>query len=409
MRLRSKLELLKQSTRRKHEFSRLLECLAFLCVILQSSASFAAPIPQLADVRMDAPGEWRTFAIGQLVAAVATGNGSASYWRTIPPALGEGELEHFYLSEDTSKTNSIQYGKLNFTVLSDGPVWMLITTRFFNSGNSSGNWQPEVKTQADLESQGWHVIESDLQSEYGYGVPGSNTNLINWMLLQRDCTTAEQFSIRTEKYQSPVILRTHSANDLFANRTILSGFTAAATNSNVSATRELNEPNHAGRTASKSLWWTWKAIAAGTVTLSTADSTVDTVLAVYTGDTLPTLKPVVSNDDNPNGGTSSLVNFRTQAGTEYQIAVDTFGGTGGLIHLSLSMTLDRPLLHTTKSGQNLIVSWPTNASGFRVQVSSNLNSNRWDFLSDVPFADGDSYLMKVPANGGSRFFRLISP
>ena len=59
-------------------------------------------------------------------------------------------------------------------------------------------------------------------------------------------------------------------NDNFARRITISGASATVYGYNFNATRETNEPNlpyYLGDLAS--VWWTWKAPATGTVTMST--------------------------------------------------------------------------------------------------------------------------------------------
>lgn len=113
--------------------------------------------------------------------------------------------------EDLAKGTKVDYGKLDFEIIAGGPVWMLTTARFRNSGNSDGNWQSEAVPQTQLENSGWRVIARDITSEYGYAPAGQNSSLMDWILFERTCKTGERFSIRTEKYQSPVILRNVAA------------------------------------------------------------------------------------------------------------------------------------------------------------------------------------------------------
>ena len=76
--------------------------------------------------------------------------------------------------------------------------------------------------------------------------------------------------------------------DDFSTRVPLSGKNVIATGSNIGATKETGEPNHAGNPGGKSIWWTWNPVSAGPVTISTAGSTFNTVLGVYTGSTVST-------------------------------------------------------------------------------------------------------------------------
>ena len=125
------------------------------------------------------------------------------------------------------------------------------------------------------------------------------------------------------------------ANDQFATPTILVGDPADvdlfASGSNVDATLEAGEPSHAGSNGGASVWFRWRAPGDGTVTVDLAGSDFDTVLAVYTGNALGDLSPVVHNDDGDHdtgaGGPSKAV-FNTTAGTIYQIAIDGYAVSG---------------------------------------------------------------------------------
>ena len=59
------------------------------------------------------------------------------------------------------------------------------------------------------------------------------------------------------------------ANDDFANSFTLSGSATNASGTNVNATKQTGEPNHAGNPGGKSVWWSWTAPASGEVALST--------------------------------------------------------------------------------------------------------------------------------------------
>jgi uncharacterized delta-60 repeat protein len=90
------------------------------------------------------------------------------------------------------------------------------------------------------------------------------------------------------------------ANDNFNNATVLDTtlFTwNSITDNNFGATVESGEPRHAGFTPSQSVWYKWVAPADGEVSLDTLGSGLDTVLAVYTGNSLSTLNQVAANDD----------------------------------------------------------------------------------------------------------------
>jgi hypothetical protein len=128
-------------------------------------------------------------------------------------------------------------------------------------------------------------------------------------------------------------------NDDFAERTLLSGRVVEVISSNLEATKEPGEPDHAGKIGGRSVWWSWQAPAPGQVTISTKGTAFDSLLAVYKGSSLAELSLVASNDDDPSGGTNSLVSLVVvEPGTFYQIAVDGFNQQTGEVVLKVSFT-----------------------------------------------------------------------
>jgi Calx-beta domain/FG-GAP-like repeat len=129
-----------------------------------------------------------------------------------------------------------------------------------------------------------------------------------------------------------------AANNNFANRSVLTGNSVTATATNIGATGEVGEPDHAGvSTTLNSVWWSWTATASGNVTISTAGSDFDTTLGVYTGSSVAALTTIASNDDVDLGVIrTSIVSFAAIAGTTYQIAVDGYSNDVGNISLSLN-------------------------------------------------------------------------
>ena len=91
-------------------------------------------------------------------------------------------------------------------------------------------------------------------------------------------------------------------NDNFANPQFIGGVSGLAYGSDVGATKEPGEPNHAaGNAGGSSIWYQWSAPAGGTVTLDTLGSDFDTMLAVYTGSAYGALTTIASNDDIGGG------------------------------------------------------------------------------------------------------------
>jgi hypothetical protein len=125
---------------------------------------------------------------------------------------------------------------------------------------------------------------------------------------------------------------TRTAYDDFAQRRRLSALAGWSYADSAAATREAGEPAHAGAGGGRSLWFEWTAPVTRTVAFDTADSGIDTVLAVYSGSALGSLAAIAANDDAP-GRTTSRVLFTARQGRTYKIAVDGKGGAGGLVRL----------------------------------------------------------------------------
>jgi hypothetical protein len=127
-------------------------------------------------------------------------------------------------------------------------------------------------------------------------------------------------------------------NNDFGGRTLIGGLEGNITGSNLGATKETREPRHAGNVGGGSVWFEWTAPVSGTVQFDTAGSDFDTLLAVYTGETVDRLRRVAQNNNQARGVPTSLVRFRVRAGVKYQIAVDGFNAATGLFNLNWDYT-----------------------------------------------------------------------
>ena len=122
--------------------------------------------------------------------------------------------------------------------------------------------------------------------------------------------------------QSPV-------NDDFANCEFIGGANGSVTGSNVSASKESGEPNHADNAGGSSIWYCWTAPETGYVTFDTIGSTFNTLLAVYIGNSVNRLTPVASNDNIADNVLQSRVTFPAVATTQYHVAIDGYNGASG--------------------------------------------------------------------------------
>jgi len=128
------------------------------------------------------------------------------------------------------------------------------------------------------------------------------------------------------------------ANNNFASASALSNTnnSGSISSSTILATKETDEPHHAGNTGGQSVWWTWTAPANGQLSIDTHDSNYDTLLAVYRGTAVSALNNLTANDNDGFGvgvGNSSVL-LQAQAGQEYKIAIDGADGAAGFLQLN---------------------------------------------------------------------------
>jgi hypothetical protein len=111
---------------------------------------------------------------------------------------------------------------------------------------------------------------------------------------------------------------------------------------NFDATAQVGEPDHAGQSAQRSVWYEWTAPGNGTVTVDFVGSDdvdgmdLPPIVAMYTGMAVDGLTPVASNDGQ--GARTSLDAVPVTAGVTYRVAIDGFGGDEGTFDGSLVFT-----------------------------------------------------------------------
>lgn len=126
-------------------------------------------------------------------------------------------------------------------------------------------------------------------------------------------------------------------NDAFATALVL-GPTGSITGTNVEATKEPGEPEHADNRGGRSVWFRWTAPFSGEARFGTCGATTfDTLLGVYLGSNVAALGRVAASDDSC--GDRSEAVFNVVLGTTYSIAVDGFNGAAGNFTLSWGQVL----------------------------------------------------------------------
>lgn len=132
-------------------------------------------------------------------------------------------------------------------------------------------------------------------------------------------------------------------NDNFQDSMILTGTNLNTRVDTEDYTSQIGEPNHAGFFASHSAWYRWIAPTSGLYEIRTRSATFDTVLAIYTGNSITNLLLMAYNDDGYSFRFDSLINFSATKGVAYRIALDGYAGQSGRATLDIRPARSIPL------------------------------------------------------------------
>lgn len=131
---------------------------------------------------------------------------------------------------------------------------------------------------------------------------------------------------------SAVIAVAQPANDNFAAAQTLTGVRVEVTATNVGATKEAGEPDHAFNAGGKSVWFKWTAPQGGNYLVGTnrTESNFDSLLNLYTGTAVTSLvNRGSSNNISSPVNMKSVVLISVAQGATYNIAVDGASVSGG--------------------------------------------------------------------------------
>ncbi len=124
-----------------------------------------------------------------------------------------------------------------------------------------------------------------------------------------------------------------AGNDHFSNCVAIVTGSGSLTGSSRGTSREPGENFHANIGGSNSVWFCFTPGFGGTFTFDTIGSSYDTMLAVYTGESVGALTAVAADNDS-GGFTASRVTLTTAPGVTYRIATDGFAGASGFYKLN---------------------------------------------------------------------------
>jgi hypothetical protein len=87
--------------------------------------------------------------------------------------------------------------------------------------------------------------------------------------------------------------------------------------------------------------------------------------------------------------------------------IQSSGFDGDLIGPALALPEPEPFLNATMNGNELILSWPTNAAGFALQSTVGLSpSITWNDCTNTPTIVGTQFILTNNISSGAQFYRL---
>lgn len=309
-------------------------------------------------------------------------------------------------------------------IMTTGGTQVYYTTQsFFLSGGNTTELRLSTggpDGDAGDGNQSSHWKDDDLTGQY-IGVMDPTIDLGEHMLTtENDFSALETFGWNLVGSVAPPAPPPPDDNDNFDSARVLVGCVGSVAGKNLNATREAGEPNHApdNNGGTHSVWYQWQAPSSGSVSITTAGSAYDTVLAVYTGTTVNGLTLIARNDDIPDVSgqphqVTSAVTISALAGTTYRIAVDGYnnGGDGGdmgplKLNWTQSSCTEPARALVTEEGVNRIAAFDsvTFVRGpFRVTDDFNFSADHRAritfFLFGLGLTTADASLVTVQAAG----------
>ena len=154
------------------------------------------------------------------------------------------------------------------------------------------------------------------------------TNALSFVLLSDTTVTREGWYLDDISVTDEYTPSAPPPNDAIANAARIHGALGSVVGRTFEATAEPGEPG-----GLNSIWYKWKPWTNGPVTFTTAGSTFDTLLCVYTGGSVTSLVTVACND-NDGASATSLVTFEANPTNDYRIMVAGAANQVGKVRLN---------------------------------------------------------------------------
>lgn len=129
------------------------------------------------------------------------------------------------------------------------------------------------------------------------------------------------------------------------------------------------------------------------------------------------LAGIAGANNNPNFGIRIVSEFESTATggatTNEYVATQTTGGYSSngtlwldMVTVSGDSAVALPTLSIARAGNDILVSWPTNAVGFTLKSKTSLSAGIWNAVTELPAIIGGNAVVTITNATGNRFFRL---
>jgi len=131
-----------------------------------------------------------------------------------------------------------------------------------------------------------------------------------------------------------------------------------------------------------------------------------TVLHYFPKGSTLTILPNSADNTNSDGAYPQTPLIVSAGGFYSSAAYGGLGGSGSLFNVALGSVVSTPSLAINRSGTNVMVSWPTNFTGYALYSTTNLAPAVWDIVSQRAVIVAGLYVVTNGDSGTSEFYRL---
>ena len=157
---------------------------------------------------------------------------------------------------------------------------------------------------------------------------------------------------------------------------------------NRNATTQPAEPQHGGKRTRSSVWLNWTAPAGGIVGMTSIGSGFDSVLAVYTGNSVSDLY-LLDADDDGGGYGGARVRFNARVGNVYRICVSGLGDSQGDILLGWNLEPTAQFVPEFGTQPRDLTAGYAGSAQFTAIVTNGTVSYQW-FFNGAPLTNNAS-------------------